>query len=74
MRPMNKEAAGLQGAPLGQAVRYQDHYCPQLLFAVPRQPKRDELGLRAAQPLPFFVKVHSLVCFVFPVTHAFHRH
>lgn len=54
MRPMNKEAAGLQGAPLGQAVRYQDHYCPQLLFAVPRQPKRDELGLRAAQPLPFF--------------------
>lgn len=53
----NAEASGapaLAGAPLGQTVRYPEHYCPSLLFAVPRQEKREELGLRAGQPLPFF--------------------
>ena len=53
----NAEACGapvLAGAPLGQAVRYPEHYCPSLLFAVPRQAKREELGLQAGAPLPFF--------------------
>lgn len=42
----------LLGAPLGRDVRYQEHYAPQLLFAVPRQPHRDEQGIPAGA-LPF---------------------
>lgn len=39
-------------SPLGRAVSYHDRYAPELLFPIARQPKRDELGLRAAS-LPF---------------------
>lgn len=39
-------------SPLGKASTYQTQYDPSLLFAIPRQDKRDELGLSGA--LPFF--------------------
>jgi 7-cyano-7-deazaguanine reductase len=39
-------------SPLGKPSIYQTQYDPSLLFIMPRQPKRDELGLRGA--LPFF--------------------
>jgi 7-cyano-7-deazaguanine reductase len=39
-------------SPLGKAVEYRDHYDPSLLFAIPRQPAREAIGVPAA--LPFF--------------------
>lgn len=39
-------------SPLGKASAYQTQYDPSQLFAIPRQDKRDELGLSGA--LPFF--------------------
>lgn len=39
---------------LGKPTAYADHYAPELLFPLPRQTKRDELGLLAGQSLPFF--------------------
>lgn len=39
-------------SPLGKATTYQSQYDPSLLFPIPRQQKRDELGLGAT--LPFF--------------------
>ncbi|MES2127567.1 MAG: NADPH-dependent 7-cyano-7-deazaguanine reductase QueF [Pseudomonadota bacterium] len=39
-------------SPLGKTAAYQTTYAPQLLFPIPRQEKRDELGLTGA--LPFF--------------------
>lgn len=39
-------------SPLGKPASYQSHYDPSLLFAIARQPKRDELGLGGT--LPFF--------------------
>lgn len=39
-------------SPLGKTVSYQDHYDPSLLFPIPRQVKRDEIGVDAAA-LPF---------------------
>jgi 7-cyano-7-deazaguanine reductase len=39
-------------SPLGKASAYQTQYAPDLLFPIPRQQKRDELGL--AGTLPFF--------------------
>lgn len=39
-------------SPLGKPSIYQAQYDPSLLFAIPRQDKRDELGLSGA--LPFF--------------------
>ncbi|UJB34184.1 NADPH-dependent 7-cyano-7-deazaguanine reductase QueF [Chromobacterium sp. Beijing] len=39
-------------SPLGKTVSYQDHYDPHLLFPIPRQAKRDEIGVDAAA-LPF---------------------
>src|SRR5574338_83525 len=39
-------------SPLGRPVAYRSDYAPELLFPVPRQAKRDELGLRPDR-LPF---------------------
>lgn len=39
-------------SPLGKTVSYQDHYAPGLLFPIPRQVKRDEIGVDASA-LPF---------------------
>ena len=40
-------------SPLGQRSAYIDQYDPTLLFPLPRQAKRDELGLQPDK-LPFF--------------------
>jgi len=42
----------LQHSALGKSSPYRSEYDPSLLFAIPRQDKRDELGLHGA--LPFF--------------------
>ena len=39
-------------SPLGKTSAYQTQYAPELLFPIPRQQKRDELGLSGT--LPFF--------------------
>ena len=39
-------------SPLGKNSAYQTEYAPELLFPIPRQQKRDELGLTGT--LPFF--------------------
>ena len=39
-------------SPLGKTAAYQTQYAPQLLFPIPRQQKREELGLSGT--LPFF--------------------
>ena len=39
-------------SPLGKTAAYQSQYAPELLFPIPRQQKREELGL--AGTLPFF--------------------
>jgi 7-cyano-7-deazaguanine reductase len=39
-------------SPLGKSSAYQTAYTPELLFPIPRQQKRDELGLSGT--LPFF--------------------
>ena len=39
-------------SPLGKTSAYQTQYAPDLLFPIPRQQKRDELGLTGT--LPFF--------------------
>lgn len=39
-------------SPLGKTSAYQAQYAPELLFPIPRQQKRDELGLTGT--LPFF--------------------
>lgn len=39
-------------SPLGKSSIYPDAYDPSLLFPIPRQPKRDELGVTGT--LPFF--------------------
>lgn len=39
-------------SPLGKSAAYRTDYAPELLFPIPRQAKRDELGLHGA--LPFF--------------------
>jgi 7-cyano-7-deazaguanine reductase len=41
-----------ENSPLGRATDYCCEYAPQLLFPIPRQQKRDELGLHA-DALPF---------------------
>lgn len=45
-------AAQPHASPLGKTVAYAQHYAPELLFPIPRQGKRDEIGLSAAA-LPF---------------------
>ncbi|MCE3263588.1 MAG: NADPH-dependent 7-cyano-7-deazaguanine reductase QueF [Pseudoduganella sp.] len=39
-------------SPLGKSSSYRTDYAPELLFPIPRQAKRDELGLQGT--LPFF--------------------
>jgi 7-cyano-7-deazaguanine reductase len=39
-------------SPLGKATEYQSHYAPELLYPIPRQLKRSELGV-ADSALPF---------------------
>jgi 7-cyano-7-deazaguanine reductase len=39
-------------SPLGKATEYQSHYAPELLYPIPRQLKRDELGITGTT-LPF---------------------
>jgi len=39
-------------SPLGKATEYQSHYAPELLYPIPRQLKRSELGIADAA-LPF---------------------
>lgn len=41
-----------EASPLGKPTAYQTEYAPSLLFPIPRQAKRDEIGL--AGTLPFF--------------------
>lgn len=41
-----------EASPLGKAVAYAEHYDPSLLFPIPRQGKRAEIGLAEAA-LPF---------------------
>lgn len=48
--PHNTPQYGLQGAPLGQPSAYVDRYDPGLLFALPRAPKRAELGITSSPP------------------------
>ena len=42
-----------QDSSLGRSVAYPDQYDASLLFPIPRAPARAELGLDAAEPLPF---------------------
>lgn len=41
-----------EASPLGKTTSYQSEYAPSLLFAIPRQQKREEIGI--AGTLPFF--------------------
>ena len=41
-------------SPLGKPSAYKTEYDPTLLFPIPRQPKRTEIGLAEGKPLPFF--------------------
>jgi 7-cyano-7-deazaguanine reductase len=41
-----------EASPLGKPTAYQNEYTPSLLFSIPRQPKREEIGI--AGTLPFF--------------------
>ena len=40
-------------SPLGKPAAYADHYDPSLLFPIPRQTKRQEIGIEGGTP-PFF--------------------
>ncbi|MDD5296625.1 MAG: NADPH-dependent 7-cyano-7-deazaguanine reductase QueF [Rhodocyclaceae bacterium] len=46
------DAPSVGDSPLGRAVAYASHYSPELLFPIPRQEKRAELGL-CPEALPF---------------------
>lgn len=50
--PPGARAHGAEGSPLGRHSPGSAHYAPELLFAVERQPRRAELGVRA-DALPF---------------------
>nr|WP_315594286.1 NADPH-dependent 7-cyano-7-deazaguanine reductase QueF [uncultured Cupriavidus sp.] len=41
-------------SPLGKPSAYKTEYDPTLLFPIPRQPKRTEIGLAEGKALPFF--------------------
>ncbi|OFA00331.1 NADPH-dependent 7-cyano-7-deazaguanine reductase QueF [Duganella sp. HH101] len=41
-------------SPLGKTSAYRTEYAPELLFPIPRQGKRDEIGLGVGTTLPFF--------------------
>lgn len=50
--PTTPTADPSHASPLGKATEYQNHYAPELLYPIPRQLKRSELGLTDAA-LPF---------------------
>ena len=50
--PTTPTADPSHASPLGKATEYQSHYAPELLYPIPRQLKRSELGLTDAA-LPF---------------------
>ncbi|TXH01976.1 MAG: NADPH-dependent 7-cyano-7-deazaguanine reductase QueF [Rhodocyclaceae bacterium] len=50
--PSHPAADPSHASPLGKATEYQSHYAPELLFPIPRQLKRSELGIADAA-LPF---------------------
>jgi 7-cyano-7-deazaguanine reductase len=50
--PSHPVADPSHASPLGKATEYQSHYAPELLFPIPRQLKRSELGI-ADSALPF---------------------
>lgn len=52
MSRFDDTASDAEASPLGKRVTYRDTYAPELLFPIPRQPKREELGLQAGG-LPF---------------------
>jgi 7-cyano-7-deazaguanine reductase len=53
MKPVTPAAANAAArSPLGRPVAYRTDYAPELLFPIPRQSKRDELGIRP-DALPF---------------------
>ncbi len=41
-------------SPLGKPSAYKTEYDPTLLFPIPRQPKRTEIGLPEGKAVPFF--------------------
>lgn len=41
-------------SPLGKTSAYRTDYAPELLFPIPRQGKRDEIGLGSGSTLPFY--------------------
>ena len=41
-------------SPLGKPSAYKTEYDASLLFPIPRQPKRTEIGLPEGKPVPFF--------------------
>ncbi|MDF0605300.1 NADPH-dependent 7-cyano-7-deazaguanine reductase QueF [Neisseriaceae bacterium TC5R-5] len=49
---MPAQSMSPEQSPLGKAVSYQDHYDPSLLYPIPRQVKRDEIGIQSGA-LPF---------------------
>lgn len=52
MNPSNATVDPSAASPLGKATEYQSHYAPELLYPIPRQLKRSELGI-ADGALPF---------------------
>ena len=52
MNPSNHATDPSAASPLGKATEYQSHYAPELLYPIPRQLKRSELGI-ADDSLPF---------------------
>jgi 7-cyano-7-deazaguanine reductase len=51
MRRYNAAMSTPEHSPLGKTTVYADRYDPSLLFPIPRQAKRDEIGV--TEPLPF---------------------
>jgi 7-cyano-7-deazaguanine reductase len=51
---MMKTEALLNDAPLGKKSSYINTYSPSLLFPLPRQPKRDEIGITTTLPFQGF--------------------
>ena len=51
-KTMKSEEENISDAPFGKASSYITQYTPSLLFPIPRQRKRDEIGLFGA--LPFY--------------------
>lgn len=43
----------IQSSALGKETHYVDHYCPEVLYPIPRKYKRSELGIHSATP-PFY--------------------